>query len=174
MTGPSASEGGTGRLEAIWIKRARLAPMDAAASARLIAGRGLVGNADQGRRRQVTIIEKEVWDRLMVQLGGTVDPSTRRANLMISGVPLAGARGRILRIGPCRIRIYGETRPCERMDEALPGLRAAMSPDWGGGAFGEVLDDGDIHVGDPVAWVELGDEIAATRAESARAQARDG
>jgi MOSC domain-containing protein YiiM len=142
-----------GRLEAIWIKRMKLGPMDAALRAHLIAGRGIVGNADQGRRRQVTIIEKEVWDRLMTGLGGEIDPSARRANLMISGVALAETRGRILRIGDCRIRVFGATRPCERMDEALPGLREAMIPDWGGGAFGEVLDDGEIAVGDDVELV---------------------
>jgi MOSC domain-containing protein YiiM len=38
------------------------------------------------------------------------------------------------------------------MDEALPGLRAAMGPAWGGGAFAEVLDDGTVSVGDTVTW----------------------
>jgi hypothetical protein len=38
------------------------------------------------------------------------------------------------------------------MDEACPGLRAALRPDWGGGAFGEALDDGRIAVGDLVRW----------------------
>ena len=144
-----------GRLEAIWIKRMKLGPMDSTASARLIAGRGIVGNADQGRRRQITIIEKEIWDGLMARLGGDLDPSERRANLMVSGVPLAETRGRILRIGECRIRIYGATRPCERMEEALPGLREAMIPDWGGGAFGEVLNDGEIAVGDAAEWLDI-------------------
>lgn len=144
----------SGRLEAIWIKRAHRGPMDAVPAATLVAGQGLAGNADQGRRRQVTVIEREVWERLMRELDSGVSPSARRANLMISGLSLAGQRNRVLRIGACRVRILGETRPCERMDEALPGLREAMKIDWGGGSFGEVLDDGRIAVGAEVAWDE--------------------
>jgi MOSC domain-containing protein YiiM len=126
--------------------------MDPATDAELRAGRGLAGNADQGRKRQVTIIERETWERLMDGLGASAPPSARRANLMVSGLSLAESRGRVLRVGACRLRVAGETRPCERMDEAVPGLRAAMRPAWGGGAFAEVLDDGVIRVGDAVAW----------------------
>jgi MOSC domain-containing protein YiiM len=141
-----------GRLDAIWIKRAHRGPMDPVAEAALVAGQGLVGNADQGRRRQVTLIEREVWERLMRELGATVPPSARRANLMISGCGLKESRGRVLRIGDCRLRILGETRPCERMDEAFEGLREAMKRDWGGGVFAEVLGDGVIAVGANVGW----------------------
>ena len=144
----------TGKVEAIWLKRMRHGPMDPVEQATLKAGRGLVGSANQGGKRQVTLIEQEIWQRLMDQLGAAIDPSARRANLMLSGIHLADSRKRILQIGNCRVRIYGETTPCEVMDEAFRGLRAAMRPDWGGGAFGEILDDGDIAVGDPVRWLD--------------------
>jgi len=126
--------------------------MDSVETGTLVAGRGLAGNADQGRRRQVTLIEREVWERLMVEVGGSISPAARRANLMVSGITIAETRERVLRVGACRLRVGGETRPCERMDEALPGLRDAMGRNWGGGVFAEVLDDGEIAVGDEVEW----------------------
>ena len=139
-----------GVLEAIWIKRAHQGPMDAAPEAELVAGRGIRGNADQGRRRQVTVVDRGALDRMMAEMGERVAYSARRANLLVDGIDLAATRGRILRIGDCRLEIGGETRPCYRMDEALPGMQQAMKRDWRGGVFCAVLDDGIIRVGDPV------------------------
>ena len=139
-----------GRLEAIWVKRMKRGPMDPLERATCVAGRGLAGNANQGGRRQVTIFSKETWQRLTAAFPAPPDPRTRRANLLVSGVDLTDSRGKVLRIGPVRVRIFGETRPCEQMDQACDGLRAALEEPWAGGAFGEVLDDGEIHVGAPV------------------------
>jgi MOSC domain-containing protein YiiM len=141
-----------GVLAAIWVKRARRGPMDGARVGELVAGRGLVGNADQGGRRQVTLLEEEVWARLMRELDATASTAGRRANLVLRGLPLADSRGRELTIGACRLRILGETKPCEQMDEAVPGLRRLMFPDWHGGAFAEVLVGGALTVGDSAAW----------------------
>jgi MOSC domain-containing protein YiiM len=141
-----------GRLDAIWLKRAHRGPMDAVTEATAVAGTGLAGSVDRSRRRQVTIIEREAWERFTRELGVDVPPSARRANLMVSGVSLENTRGRTLRVGAVRLSIGGETTPCERMDEAAPGLRAVMRPGWGGGAFAQVLDDGIIAIGDAVSW----------------------
>jgi MOSC domain-containing protein YiiM len=141
----------TGLLEQIWIKRSKRGPMDRVAVARVIAGRGIVGNANQRGRRQVTLLSSEHWKEITAALPSP-DPIVRRANLLLSGIDLHSSRGKILRIGRIRVRILGETRPCERMDEACPGLRRALSVPWGGGAFGEVLEEGEISVGDAAAW----------------------
>jgi MOSC domain-containing protein YiiM len=126
--------------------------MDARPSATLVAGRGVEGSVGRSSRRQVTLIEREVWDALMRETGSNAPPSTRRANLMISGIALADTRKRVLRIGEALLEIAGETKPCERMEEAVQGLRAAMYPDWRGGAFAKVLAGGEIRVGDIVEW----------------------
>lgn len=160
-----------GELAAIWIKRMKRGPMDPKPSGTLVARRGLVGNADQGRRRQVTLIEEEVWQSLMDRLGGDAPPSARRANLMLRGIRLQNSRGRVLRIGACRVRIGGHLTPCHLMDEVLPGLQAAMRPEWGGGAFAEVLDDGQIRVGNPVEWLDDDPDTRPSRARDARAEA---
>src|SRR5690349_11814138 len=70
-------------LHQIWIKRAHRGVMDATAHATLVAARGIVGNADRGGRRQVTIIDRERWIELMDGLGADLETSARRANLVI-------------------------------------------------------------------------------------------
>jgi MOSC domain-containing protein YiiM len=144
---------GMSRLEQIWIKRFKKGPMDSADRARVVAGKGIVGNANQGGKRQVTIVSNRHWAETTAPLGDIPDPRLRRANLLVSDIDFAQARGKILKIGSVRVRIHGETRPCEQMEDAVPGLQDAMSVPWGGGAHGEVLDDGEISVGDRVELV---------------------
>jgi len=139
-------------LQQIWIKRVHRGPMDAANRATLVAGRGIVGNADQGGKRQVTIVDLERWQELMDLLRADIDPSIRRANLVIDSLDLFDSRGKTLRVGGTRLHIVGETRPCERMDEALPGLQTSMRDRWGGGVFAEVVTGGEIAIGDQVGF----------------------
>jgi MOSC domain-containing protein YiiM len=141
-----------GVLEAIWIKRAHRGPMDAVAEAELVEAKGVAGSVDRSRRRQVTILSREAWDACMAELDATLDPSTRRANLLVRGLELESTRNRVLRIGDARLLIGGEVTPCERMEEALTGLQATMRPHWRGGVFAQVLTGGTVRVGDAVHW----------------------
>jgi MOSC domain-containing protein YiiM len=138
----------TGNVVAIWIKRSHRGVMDPVDEAQAVAGRGLVGNADQGRRRQVTIIDEAAWNTAAAETGSVVEPSKRRANIMLHGIALVESRGKHLRIGSSLIHILGETRPCERMDEAQPGLRKALGTGWRAGVFGEIVEGGPIRIGD--------------------------
>src|SRR5262245_28013526 len=96
------------RLERIWIKRFKRGPMDPVDRATLVAGRGIKSNANQGGKRQVTIIARERWDAVCAGLAADVEPALRRANLLVSGIDLERTNGRVLRIGAVRIRIFGE------------------------------------------------------------------
>ncbi len=143
---------GTARLRRIWIKRVHLGVMDAVTRATLVAGRGLIGNADQGGRRQVTILAVERWAEAASAVGRPIDPGVRRANLLVEGLDLEASCGRTLLVGACRLLVGGETRPCERMEEAVPGLERALDARWGGGAYAQVLQGGEVGIGDEVRW----------------------
>ena len=142
-----------GRIEALWRKRAHRGVMDPVTEAEFIVDQGLAGSVGRSRRRQVTLIEREAWERHMATLGADIDPGARRANVMLSGISLPHTRGRVLRIGAdVRLAIGGETTPCERMEEALRGLQEIMSANWGGGVFAQVIAGGLVRVGNPVEW----------------------
>ncbi|WP_419949240.1 MOSC domain-containing protein [Candidatus Palauibacter sp.] len=144
-------EGGA-RLEAIWLKAAKRGPMEPVSEATLVAGQGLEGNVDRGGYRQVTLLDANAWETATREVGAEVSPDARRANLLVRGVDFRDAANRVLRIAGCRIRIRGETLPCARMEDAAPGLKAALKPDWRGGAYGMVVEGGPLALGDAVAW----------------------
>ena len=142
----------SGTIVTIWLKRMKRGPMDRVESAELIAGRGLRGNADQGGRRQITLLAEESWDRAQEALGVELDPSARRANVLLRGLDLETSRGRLLRLGETTIRIHGYVRPCERLNAAQAGLRAALIQ-AGGGVFGEIIEGGTIRTGDSAKFI---------------------
>ncbi len=117
---------------------------------------GIVGDyrgAMKGKphKRQVTLIERADWDAAMAEVGHNIDWAERRANLLVDGLDLPQAKGTRLRIGAdVVLEITRETDPCERMEALAEGLRAALTPDWRGGACTMVVSGGDIAVGDTI------------------------
>jgi MOSC domain-containing protein YiiM len=140
------------RVEAIFVyprPRAEGVPVPEADA---VAGKGLAGDHDRSPWRQVTVLAREAWRAANEEVATELPPQTRRANVVVSGLDLANSRGRRLRLGQILLEVGGETKPCERMDEASEGLRAALTPDWRAGVFGRIVEEGRVAVGDRAGW----------------------
>lgn len=102
-------------------------------------------------RRQISLIEAESWQAATAGLGADIEWWHRRANLLVSGLRLPRQEGAKIRIGETLlIAVTMECDPCSRMEDVHPGLKAALAPDWRGGILGQVLEGGDIAIGDEV------------------------
>jgi MOSC domain-containing protein YiiM len=113
-------------------------------------GDGIAGDARGVRAgRQITIVFREGWEAACRDLGVELPWTTRRANLLVEGVPVP-REGRRLVIGSAVLEVTQETQPCQVMEAAHRGLRAALTPDWRGGVCCRVLQGGTIRIGDRV------------------------
>lgn len=103
--------------------------------------------------RQVTLLSRQQWQAVCAELALELSWLTRRANLLYEGDQLFGPEyvGMRLKIGPSLLlEVTGETTACERMDQAHPGLREALTPYWRGGISCKVLEPGHIALKDEI------------------------
>lgn len=114
---------------------------------------GLAGDSKGAKfpKRQITVLGREAWAAATAEAGDPTLPWTaRRANLLVEGVELPKGKGGVLRLGPVRLEVTGQTYPCVRMEEARTGLLRALAKDWRGGVTCRVLAGGCVRLGDPV------------------------
>jgi MOSC domain-containing protein YiiM len=116
--------------------------------------RGVEGDARGAQKvRQVTVLFAEDWRAACAGLFADIPWTTRRANIYVEnfdGVAAAKMIGAKLKIGDVHLQVTEETDPCGRMEEQVPGLRAALTPNWRGGVCCKVLAGGHVRVGDTV------------------------
>ncbi|MDG5487532.1 MOSC domain-containing protein [Sphingomonas sp. FW199] len=106
-------------------------------------------------KRQVSLMEAGDWAAAMAETGHNLPWWHRRANLLVEDFDLPQTPGTLLAIGDTVLmELTVECDPCSRMDEIVDGLRAALTPDWRGGALARVIRGGDIAVGDAIRIVE--------------------
>ncbi len=139
-------------LKGIAIRVQSRSPMQQLEYADVSLEEGLVGDArGRSRKRQVTLLSEQAWLGVCEELGTTLPWHLRRANLLISEFEFSKQWvGTQISIGEVVLFITRETNPCKRMDEAYPGLRKALKPDWRGGVCTKVVKPGRLKLGDPV------------------------
>jgi MOSC domain-containing protein YiiM len=148
----------SGRVEAIFLSpehRALPEPVDRV-NAR--AGRGLEGNryywADGAAPpgRAITLIALEAVEAVASEGDVSVDPAATRRNVLTSGIDVNELVGKRFRIGTVECKGVELCEPCSTLESMTqPGVIKAFVHRCGLNA--DILSDGEISVGDPVAIV---------------------
>jgi MOSC domain-containing protein YiiM len=146
-----------GSVEAIFLAGARGAPRTAVEHVRAVAGSGLEGDRYFGHRRggakrdperQVTLIEAEAVDAVRAT-GAALAPGDARRNVVTRGVRLNELVGRTFRLGGALLRGIERCDPCSRLTRlTYRGVERDLRDR--GGLRAEILESGDIRVGDVV------------------------
>jgi MOSC domain-containing protein YiiM len=140
---------GQGRILALAVRSAARARPEERPRLQLAPSSGIEGDHGAGARRQLTILGESQWQTVCHELGRDLPWTIRRANMLVSGIEFGPEwSGKRLRIGAVVLLVHGEVTPCHRMEEQVTGLHDLLLPEWRGGIFCEVLDAGEIKIGD--------------------------
>jgi hypothetical protein len=154
LPGRPGAPAADGTVEEIWIAEVAGEPARRLRVVQALAGRGLVGDRHVNGTgtfpsglpgSALTIIEAEVCESFEPPLR----PDEHRRNLITRGIELNALVGRDFMIGDVRCRGMRLCEPCKVADRyaARPILRALIHR---GGLRADILQDGQIRVGDPI------------------------
>ena len=150
---------GQGTIEGLFVAAEASGPVRAIDRVRAVAGRGLEGDryfaataapwVPEGEGRDVTLIEAEALEGLAADTGIELPPGASRRQVVTRGIALNDLVGRRFRLGGVEVVGRELADPCRHLetltqDGVLKGLVDR------GGLRAEILNDGEITVGDPV------------------------
>jgi MOSC domain-containing protein YiiM len=153
-----------GRVVAIFVAPTAGAPMEARDAIEAVASVGLAGDryalgtgkySDTGRGpRDVTLIEREAIEAARDEDGIAVTEADTRRNVVTEGVPVNHLVGRTFRVGAVTMRGLRLSEPCAYLEQltSIAGVNRALV--HRGGLRAEVVDGGELHVGDLVELAE--------------------
>jgi MOSC domain-containing protein YiiM len=125
---------------------------------RAYAGRGLEGNryfwddGDAPPGRGVTLIAAEAMDAVALEGNVSIEPAATRRNVLTRGIDVNDLVGKRFRIGDVECEGVELCEPCAHLESMTqPGVMKALV--HRGGLNADILTDGEINVGDPVAAV---------------------
>ncbi|MEM7743343.1 MAG: MOSC domain-containing protein [Pseudomonadota bacterium] len=152
--------GWSGKLLSIHITPAKSQPMQRLESANLIAGQGIEGDRyllgtgtysiKPGEDRQITLIEREMLDRVAADDGQEISVDDHRRNLTVEGVPLQHLVGLRFRVGNVILEGVRINQPCKYLNLMLK--RDVYMALWNrSGLNAKIIEGGTIRSGDALA-----------------------
>ena len=111
---------------------------------------GVIGDHGTSRRRQVSLLDEDSWNAACIEVDEALNWTTRRSNVLVSGLDLQILVGSQIRLGSALVEVMGEVVPCHVMDAAKKGLKRALKLEWRGGVYGRVIESGQVHAGDKI------------------------
>jgi hypothetical protein len=150
-----------GDVVGIYVSEVKTGPMTSLVTATALPGRGLQGDryaakagtftprSDRLRGYDLTLIEAEVLDRVILDDGSRLTAPESRRNVVTRGIDLSSLIGREFTIGS--VRAFGQRlcEPCIHLQRLTrPGVIAGLVHK--GGLRADVLSDGEIRLGDTI------------------------
>ena len=139
-------------------------PMLAVDAVRVVVAGGLAGDrffqgegsvaTKRGPDREVSLIEAEAIEAVSREGKVALGPEQSRRNIVTRGVALNHLVGREFRVGAAVLRGIRLCEPCKHLESLTqPGMLMALL--HRGGLRAQVVEGGEVRVGDPVEIVEL-------------------
>ena len=121
-----------------------------------------------GEGRAVTLIEAEAVEAIRAEAGVDLSDGRHRRNLVSRGVRLPDLLGKTFRVGGAVLRGSRLCLPCRYLERLVaPGLYGAMRGNRGG-LRAEVVEGGEIAVGDAIEPVDRAPSSAVMRPRRGR------
>lgn len=146
-----------GTVEAIFVTPTNGSALRSVDSVRAHAGKGPEGDRNffpngsppKEFDRQITLIEAEAIEGARREYDVQLEPVETRRNLLTRGVALNHLVGREFQIGAVRLRGTMLCEPCGHLEKLTrAGVRKSLI--HRGGLCAQILNDGEIRVGDSV------------------------
>jgi MOSC domain-containing protein YiiM len=147
---------GSGRVEFISVRPARMAAVESLELVNAIENKGLEGDhyRSSGGNRQVTLIQAEHLNAIAALLGNSeIQPQLLRRNIVVGGINLVSLKTKQFKIGEAVLECTGDCHPCTRMEENL-GAGGYNAMRGHGGITARVIKGGLIKIGDEVSVVK--------------------
>lgn len=148
-----------GRLLSIFIRPQPGEPVLEVDQVHAVPGKGLAGDyyytgiIQKGTEpaREITLIEKETLQAIEIENQISLSPGDSRRNLLTENVPLNHLVGKEFRVGNVILKGIRLCEPCSHL-ASLTQASVLPALVHRGGLRAQILSEGIIHAGDPIAY----------------------